>query len=269
MADKELEVEEEEKVEEEKETEVEEKEKESETEEEKESETESESETQDEDSSEKEVPLDKKEEEDELFELPTGDKVPFNELLAGYMKDADYRRKTAELAREKERFTPRQQESATKEEEADPVLSKYDKQQLEDFKVIAKKLGFVSQDDIVARETATTKQSVIDGFFNTHKEYMKENDPGDVRYGALIDELSLYNLNDIKKLPDIFKRAHEAVEGKFSSGKEKAKALAQRERVKLAGVGSKASGAAAKEEDNSDYTEAQISVMKKMGVWTE
>jgi len=36
--------------------------------------------------------------EDVIVALPTGEKLPVKELIAGYMKDADYRRKTTEVA---------------------------------------------------------------------------------------------------------------------------------------------------------------------------
>jgi hypothetical protein len=69
--------------------------------------------------------------EEELLELPGGDKVTLEELKAGYMKDADYRRKTSDVARERE-SVQRERERAFREltaltqgqiepEEVDPV----------------------------------------------------------------------------------------------------------------------------------------------------
>jgi len=55
----------------------------------------------------------------ELVELPDGSKVPKDEVLKGYMKDADYRKKTAELARDREELE-RQMEEASRREPPTP-----------------------------------------------------------------------------------------------------------------------------------------------------
>src|SRR3990167_80784 len=128
------------------------------------------------------------EDEDEFVTLPDGTKVTHQELLSGYMKDSDYRKKTSELARQRESYQakPTEQEQDNR---PNPVLSKYDSKQIEEFKILAKELGFVAKDDLTQMEAAKTKQETINSFYVQHPEYAKENDPTDVRYTALVEEL--------------------------------------------------------------------------------
>jgi hypothetical protein len=235
-----------------------------------ETEIEADSESQDADTSKKKVPS---EDEDELFSLADGSRVTYEELVAGYMKDADYRRKTAELAAQKRQEVQTEPVKTEPKEADDPFLSKFDKQQVEDFKLLAKKLGFVAKDDLEVIEHQKSKQETINAFFATHKEYAKEHDPTDARYNSLLSELELYNLNgakDAKVVQKILEKAHEAVEAKFSSAKDKAKLMAQKVRIKAAAIGSGGSGGAAKEDgEDTNYTPEQIAVMKRMGVYEE
>jgi hypothetical protein len=235
------------------------------SEEEQSDQTESENEEGEESSDEESDEDEESSEEEDLIELADGSKVTFDELMSGYMKDADYRRKTAELARQRKEAV---NETVVKTADKDgKLLEQYDPKSVEEFKKLAKELGFISREDI----DSDKKNEFINSFFATHKEYSPSNDPGDVRYKALLNELSLYNLNDAKNIPKAFKKAHEEVERKFQSPKERAKAIAMRERVKAASVGSKAGGgkSPSPKEGTNKYTDAQIEIMKEMGVYDE
>lgn len=211
--------------------------------------------------------------DDELIELADGTKVTFAELTAGYMKDADYRRKTAEIAEMRRQYgtQPPVQRTEEKRSEAPAGLSsKYDPKGLEEFKALAKELGFMSREDLDHMKQEERKNEIINGFFAAHPEYKPENDPGDIRYSALREELSIYNLNDVKNLPKVLDKAHSDVSQKFMKPAEKAKALAVRERVKAATIGSKSGGVkSVPTESDKKYTDIQIQRMKEMGVYDE
>lgn len=210
-------------------------------------------------------------EDDDKLELPSGEKVSLNELMAGYMKDADYRRKTAELAKQKVIEQPKQ-----KHEQQNPAptksefLSKYDPQQVEEFQKLAKELGFLSKGEFEEIKTQTDRKTYLDNFFGSHKEYLKENDPNDVRYSALLEELSFYDLSNTKNFPKVLEKAHATVVSKFYSVKERARALAQKERIKTAAVGAGSRGSTSTpKEDTSKYSPEQIEIMREVGVWGE
>ncbi len=204
----------------------------------------------------------------ELIELPDGTKVTYEELLKGQMRDRDYRKKTMELAdlrRQLEQTrtpAPREPEAPTTQEE------EFDQGQLAILEKMARKLGFVKAEELAHRETIASRDSILNAFLESHPEYKAENDPDNLKYNALTDELSLYDRSDVKKLARVLEKAHGSVANKFSSTAEALKKAARfQSGVKAASLGSGASAAPSQSTETDSYTSDQIDVMKKMGVW--
>lgn len=215
------------------------------------------------------------EEDDGMVKLPSGDKVTYAELLSGYMKEADYRKKTMELADMKralnstqERQVPDRTKTETKPE-ADDFLSKFDREQVDQFKKLAKTLGFVTSEELTVHEAKSTKEKMFNNFFAEHPEYSKDQDKDDMKFNALMNEMSLYDTADVNKLSKILERAHATVSHGFQAPIERAKALAHKERLKAASTGSGASSSGASKVETDKYNTDQLAVMKKMGLLDE
>lgn len=208
-----------------------------------------------------------KPQEDEI-ELPDGSKVSHKELISGYMKDADYRQKTATLAREREEVhalkSVANQNPMRSEPEADDPLKKYNPEQVAEFKRLASAVGFVDVNKLKEIEETKIKDQTLNNFWTQHPEYYQEHDPQGIKYGALKQELEMFNLSP-RNLGKALEAAHKAVSQRWTTSEETAKAIAAKARVSAAGVGN--SGNSSGEEiDVSKYSEAQLAVMKKMGL---
>lgn len=215
--------------------------------------------------------------EEDLIDLPDGTKVSPKELISGYLRQSDYTKKTQEVAEERKTLREALEKinggTAVKQPEAPTTEKpKYQPEQLNELKSVLNELGYVSKEDLSKREAEAQRKdadekakSIWATFFNSHPEYKQENDPGDIKYTALRQELSLYNTT-VDNLNKILERAHASVSTTFSTDAEREKALALKLKGKTATVGS-GGGQKQPESNKPRYTKEQIQVMQEMGLY--
>lgn len=138
--------------------------------------------------------------------------------------ERDYRIKTAKLA-EYERG-----EKPTEKPTEETDLSDMDPGDVARLEKWAKSRGLVSREDLARQDYEKRKQESVDAFLAEHSEYRPENDPGDKKWNALLNEFGLYKLpSDPRKMKDLLDRAHRAVSPTGSvTPRDAAKMLANR-----------------------------------------
>lgn len=119
------------------------------------------------------------------------------------------------------------------------IVAKYKPEELgtleELFPVLAKKMGFVRQDDLNKGSYAEKSQDVLDTFLEKHPEYLPENDKAGTLWGAFKTEFSQYKIPvNPKDYARLFDKVHREVFG-IKPGKGTNTTInAQREKVNTA-----------------------------------
>ena len=140
----------------------------------------------------------------------------------------DYTQKSMELAELKRASKTREPEPA-----AEPAID-LEGIAPEDITLVEKILkakGYVHQSDLQKQNYEQVKKQEINNFLEQHPEYRPQNDPGDSKWNALLQEFNLYKLpQDPKKIGSILKRAHANASGSQIAidPKAAAKMLAQK-----------------------------------------
>lgn len=130
--------------------------------------------------------------------------------------------------------------------EDEEILKQYDQTEVENLEklvdVIAKKKGWVRKDEVQTNSYQQQASDVLDGFLESHPEYLPENDKDNLLWNRFQQEFSLYkrptNPRDLKR---VFDKVHAEVFG-FSKGADATKINAAKEKVKVASHGGKAPG---------------------------
>lgn len=166
----------------------------------------------------------------------------------------EFTRRSMELAELKRTLNQTPPAPAPEEKPKTPVqdsdldLSKFDPKEVETFQKLAKSLGFVHKADLEAKEQETrqmtyqqTRQAELNAFIQDHPEYKPENDEGDVKWKALIDEFSLYKLpEDPKKIRSLLEKAHSSVYGGASTDTKRLREIIAKKQQANSGQGANA-----------------------------
>lgn len=123
-------------------------------------------------------------------------------------------------------------------EEEKKLLSGYDPNELSSFEkildVLAKKHGWVKREELASTTRSQVSSDILDGFLQSHPEYLPENDNDNVLWGRFKSEFQLYKTPDNPKdLKRIFNKIHKDIFGVKSEGELK-KINAQNEKIKVA-----------------------------------
>lgn len=185
--------------------------------------------------------------------------------------------RVAEIGIQTPVFTKKEKTSETSD-----ILSKYNPDELaalrEVMPVLAEELGFVRADQLRVQKYSDDASGELERFFDSHKEYLPEND----RDGALWDAFKAefyggtYNTqpSDPKILRKIFAVVHEKVSGIHPSDTVKGKTSAQQHKVSVAshaGTSGLTSSRRTKEQQSSQelrfdmlkgFTEAEIAELR-------
>ena len=211
----------------------------------------------------------KKEEEAPVEEKPAtvklsdGVEVPVSELVAGYMKGADYTRKTMELADLRRQLAVQPKEVKPEPVVEDDVLKDVPPEETARLTKVLKAMGYVKKDELIAERQQETVASVDKSFFDAHPEYKPVNDSNDVKYKALLAELGDYNLTDVSKRAAILEKAHKQVAAKFHG---EGKPMTAPKVVTSAATGSKASVSVPAKTDTEGYSDEAIANAKRFGL---
>ena len=97
------------------------------------------------------------------------------------------------------------------EEEIDD-LSDIDPETLKVLDRFVKAKGFIPKSELGKMSYSQAHKASEDAFYQSHPEYLPENDANDVLYNALKEELSYFAApKDPKKIPELFDKAHKHV----------------------------------------------------------
>lgn len=118
------------------------------------------------------------------------------------------------------------------------VLSKYKPEEIaaleEVLPVIAKKQGYVKQDELVQETYADKAQGYLDTFLEKHPEYLPESDTDGTLWEKFKSEFNLYKPpTDPKDFPRIFNKIHKEVFG-LKPASSALKVNAQQEKKQVA-----------------------------------
>jgi len=95
-------------------------------------------------------------------------------------------------------------------------LSDIDEATIDILERFTKAKGLVPKSELQRMTYQQLHKSSEEKFYTDHPEYLPDNDPGDVLYSALKQELSYYvQPSDPKLIPELFERAHRAVKDRF------------------------------------------------------
>jgi hypothetical protein len=99
--------------------------------------------------------------------------------------------------------------------------------------VLAKKHGWVKREELASTTRSQVSNDILDGFLQSHPEYLPENDTDNVLWGRFKSEFQLYKTPDNPKdLKRIFNKIHKDIFGVKSEGELK-KINAQNEKIKV------------------------------------
>lgn len=184
-------------------------------------------------------------------------KVPGNDIAK---LQADYTKKAQKLAEYEKQFAP------PVEQNSDEVDLPPD--QIDLFKKVAKKLGFVQREDLVKGSVEAQK----DAFLAEHPEYLPQNDPNNEKWGALLASFNEFNWQaNPQRVADFLERSHAQVASKWQEparGADMKRMILQKKSVEnLAQLGG---GAAANipHTKSTKLTEKNIQILKNGG-WSE
>jgi hypothetical protein len=115
------------------------------------------------------------------------------------------------------------------EEVSEELLKDYNPEEIENFKKLAKAVGFVRKDELQTNQMS----DVFDDFISEHPEYLPDRDKDDVLWKAFTEEFNLYKKpSTIKELKNLLERTHKQVIG-LSSGKPLNKAAIEAKQTKI------------------------------------
>jgi hypothetical protein len=115
------------------------------------------------------------------------------------------------------------------EEVSEELLKDYNPEEIENFKKLAKAVGFVCKDELQTNQMS----DVFDDFISEHPEYLPDRDKDDVLWKAFTEEFNLYKKpSTIKELKNLLERTHKQVIG-LSSGKPLNKAAIEAKQTKI------------------------------------
>jgi hypothetical protein len=115
------------------------------------------------------------------------------------------------------------------EEVSEELLKDYNPEEIENFKKLAKAVGFVRKDELQTNQMS----DVFDDFISEHPEYLPDSDKDDVLWKAFTEEFNLYKKpSTIKELKNLLERTHKQVIG-LSSGKPLNKAAIEAKQTKI------------------------------------
>ncbi len=150
-------------------------------------------------------------------------------------------REVQELRTEKRDIVPTKEEIKDVEDEV--LLEGVNPDDVKLIEKVLKAKGYVRKEDAakLAEEKVQgityeqSQKAYMQDFLNKHPEYKPENDPGDVMWRKLQDELSLYAVpQDATKIPTILERAHGSI-APTPVGGEKPEVI--KKRLETAGLG--------------------------------
>jgi hypothetical protein len=126
------------------------------------------------------------------------------------------------------------------------ILGQYDPKELGAFEnilsVLAKKHGWIRKEELEYTNKTQRSNEVLDDFLQKHKEYLPENDKGNVLWNRFKSEFQLYKMPDNPKdLNKIFNRIHQDIFGVQSEDGIR-KINAQQEKIKVASHGGNSAG---------------------------
>lgn len=161
-------------------------------------------------------------------------------------------------------------------------LSDIDPTTLEILERFTKAKGLVPKSELQKMSYQQFHKSSEEKFYTDHPEYLPDNDPGDVLYNALKQELSYYvQPTDPKLIPAFFERAHKIVKDKFpekfvgrvvqkDARSEKDAVKVVRTRTQSLGGGAPAGDKSGSQDKSSKktYSDAQIRALQDGG-WTD
>lgn len=173
------------------------------------------------------------------------------------------------------------------EEEADD-LSDVDPETIKLLERFTKAKGLVPKSELIKTSYQEKHKQAEKTFYDTHKEYLPENDPDDFLYSELKKELALFSApKSADLIPELFERAHKLVQAKhpdkFKSSKEvktdkkvdKDDQTNKSVRLKNASLGGGSSGASGSGDENNQnksskksLDSAQIKALQDGG-WTD
>lgn len=95
-------------------------------------------------------------------------------------------------------------------------LADIDPETIKVLERFTKAKGLVPMSEIGKMTYNQAHKTSEDNFYQVHKEYLPENDDGDLLYNALKEELSYFAApKDPKKIPELFEKAHKHVMEKY------------------------------------------------------
>lgn len=137
----------------------------------------------------------------------------------------------------------------------DDELAQYDPEELKRFDTLARKMGFVKNEELEQRTSKEQMDGVLEDFLQEHPEYAPENDTDGVMWNQLKSEFSLYNApKDPKTLRKVLAKAHNDIVG-IQPAAKLTKINASREKIKVASH----AGAATTKESKAPVRKSQPS----------
>lgn len=138
--------------------------------------------------------------------------------------------------------------------------------------------GLVPKSELARMTYQEKHTSAESAFYDAHPEYLPENDPDDVLYNAIKQELSYFTTpSDYKMIPKLFAKAHSEVakmypdkfKGKSTAGSDTQ--ISKSVRIKTQQLGSKSGGSSGKSNDSDSkpsFSDAQIRALEDGG-WSQ
>lgn len=127
---------------------------------------------------------------------------------------------------------------------------------------ILRSKGYITKAEANTMFYESVKHETILSFLELHPEYKPENDPGDVRWKALQQEVSLYKMpEDPKLIQTLLERSHKVISSKTSSDRE---TPVKKQQLKTASVGA---GGTQRSSSTTRLSEAQKALLLDGG-WT-
>lgn len=171
------------------------------------------------------------------------------------------------------------------EDSIDDDLSDIDSETLKILDRFTKSKGLIPKSELQKMNYQSQHEIAQDAFYASHPEYLPENDPDDVLYKAIKNELAQFAAPvDAKLIPRLFEKAHKLVVDQYpdkfkNSNKSDYKGVSDDQknrsiRIKMQGIGSKSSsgGGAGGEKYNSNskktFSQEQIRALEDGG-WSQ
>lgn len=169
------------------------------------------------------------------------------------------------------------------EDDESDDLADIDPETIKVLERFTKAKGLVPMSEIGKMTYNQAHKASEENFYQNHKEYLPENDDGDILYNALKEELSYFAApKDPKKIPELFEKAHKHVlekyADKFQSNPKKVitqelkKSSAIIKKQGVGGMNAGGAGAGGRKNDvdggSKTYSDKQIQALRDGG-WSE